>query len=142
MARPEHRTPMKAVPAARVAIVSPSFAAPALFPAVHELAMRRLRDDLGPVPVEYRTTRLLSQFPAIVVGRPKASVFTQPKSDDDRAAYVDAQRKAILARGRRIPAGHAGRPGRRHRAHRSPMDCSVRRPHAYRWAAPDDSRPV
>jgi len=41
---------------------------------------------------------LLAQFPAIVVGRPKASVFTHPKSDDDRAAYVDAQRKAILAR--------------------------------------------
>jgi len=41
---------------------------------------------------------LLAQFLAIVVGRPKASVFTQPKSDDDRAAYVDAQRKAILTR--------------------------------------------
>ncbi|HEY0533934.1 MAG TPA: LD-carboxypeptidase, partial [Actinoplanes sp.] len=34
--------PPKLAPGDRVAVVSPSFAAPGLFPAVHELAMRRL----------------------------------------------------------------------------------------------------
>ena len=42
-----------------MAVVSPSFAAPAMFPAVHELAMRRLRDEFGLEPVEYPTTRRL-----------------------------------------------------------------------------------
>lgn len=36
-----------------MAVVSPSFAAPAMFPAVHEIAMRRLRDEFGLEPVEY-----------------------------------------------------------------------------------------
>ena len=37
--------------------MSPSFAAPGVFPAVHELAMERLRTDLDLVPVEFPTTR-------------------------------------------------------------------------------------
>jgi muramoyltetrapeptide carboxypeptidase LdcA involved in peptidoglycan recycling len=44
--------------------VSPSFAAPAVFPAVHELAMQRVREELGLVPVEYPTTRRLDASPA------------------------------------------------------------------------------
>lgn len=40
-----------------MAIVSPSFAAPGVFPAVHELAMERLRTELDLVPVEFPTTR-------------------------------------------------------------------------------------
>lgn len=39
---------------------------------------------------------LLAQFPAIVVGRAKASVFTNPKTDEERSAYVDGQRDAVL----------------------------------------------
>jgi muramoyltetrapeptide carboxypeptidase LdcA involved in peptidoglycan recycling len=38
-------------------VLSPSWAAPAYFPEVHEQAMRRLRDELGLEPVEYPTTR-------------------------------------------------------------------------------------
>ncbi len=40
-----------------VAVVSPSMAAPARFPAVHALAMRRLREEFGLERVEYPTTR-------------------------------------------------------------------------------------
>ena len=40
--RPRLALPPKLRPGARVAVVSPSFAAPGAFPAVHELAMRRL----------------------------------------------------------------------------------------------------
>lgn len=42
----------------RVAVLSPSFAAPGYAPAVHEQALRRIRDDLGLEPVEYPTTRM------------------------------------------------------------------------------------
>jgi len=49
----------KAVPGAKVVVLSPSFAAPAVAPQVHELAMRRLEELTGLVPVEYPTTRRL-----------------------------------------------------------------------------------
>jgi muramoyltetrapeptide carboxypeptidase LdcA involved in peptidoglycan recycling len=55
--RPDLTAPPKLSLGDRVAVVSPSFAAPALFPAVHELAMQRLRDEVGLVPVAYPTTR-------------------------------------------------------------------------------------
>lgn len=42
-----------------VAILSPAFAAPAVSEDVHELAMRRLTEVTGLVPVEYPTTRQL-----------------------------------------------------------------------------------
>ena len=48
--------PRKAEPGDAVAIVSPSFAAPEFFPAVHEQAMQRLTSITGLVPVEYPTT--------------------------------------------------------------------------------------
>ena len=47
----------KPVPGDTVAIVSPSAALPGLFPWVHELGLRRLRDEFGLVPKEYPTTR-------------------------------------------------------------------------------------
>jgi muramoyltetrapeptide carboxypeptidase LdcA involved in peptidoglycan recycling len=37
----------------RVAIVSPSFAAPAVWPHVHELGLKRIREVFGLEPVEY-----------------------------------------------------------------------------------------
>lgn len=43
----------------KVAVLSPSFAAPGFAPAVHEQAMRRLAEVTGLVPVEYPTTRML-----------------------------------------------------------------------------------
>lgn len=66
-----------------MAIVSPSFAAPALFPAVHEESMRRLRDDLGLVPVEYPTTRSHSS--------------PQDRARDLVAAYADPHIRAVMA---------------------------------------------
>ncbi|HWS38376.1 MAG TPA: LD-carboxypeptidase, partial [Actinoplanes sp.] len=54
---------MKIRPGDRVAVVSPSFAAPAHFPAVHELAMRRLREEVGLEPVEFPTTRRAGASP-------------------------------------------------------------------------------
>ena len=48
--------PPPVTPGARVAVVSPSWCAPAHFPAVHERAMERLR-GLDLEPVEYPTTR-------------------------------------------------------------------------------------
>lgn len=55
--------PPKARPGDRVAVVSPSFAAPGIAPRVHEQAMRRLQVLTGLVPVEYPTTRQLDATP-------------------------------------------------------------------------------
>ena len=51
--------PPKARPGDKVAVLSPSFAAPGFAPQVHEQAMRRLAEVTGLVPVEYPTTRRL-----------------------------------------------------------------------------------
>lgn len=40
-----------------MAVLSPSAGLPAVFPHVYELGLRRLRDELGLVPVEFPTTR-------------------------------------------------------------------------------------
>jgi muramoyltetrapeptide carboxypeptidase LdcA involved in peptidoglycan recycling len=73
----------KSVQGDRVAVLSPSFAAPALFPAVHELGLRRLADEFGLVPVEFPTTR-----------RPSTP---QERAADLMAAYADPTIKAVLA---------------------------------------------
>jgi len=39
---------------------------------------------------------LLEQFPAVVVGTAKAALFGRPAGDDERRAYRDAQRAAVL----------------------------------------------
>ncbi|MEM7321573.1 MAG: S66 peptidase family protein [Actinomycetota bacterium] len=49
--------PPKATPGDAIAVVAPSFAAPAHHPAVHEQAMKRLRELTGLVPREYPSTR-------------------------------------------------------------------------------------
>jgi muramoyltetrapeptide carboxypeptidase LdcA involved in peptidoglycan recycling len=82
--RPEFLVPAKLSAGDRVAVVSPSFAAPGAFPAVHELAMRRLRQDFGLVPVEYSTTRQLSSSP-------------RDRAADLMAAFADPSIKAVLA---------------------------------------------
>jgi hypothetical protein len=51
--------PRKAAAGDRVAVVSPSFAAPGFAPEVHEQALRRLTEVTGLLPVEYPTTRRL-----------------------------------------------------------------------------------
>ncbi|HSU36370.1 MAG TPA: LD-carboxypeptidase [Propionibacteriaceae bacterium] len=77
-------SPAKARPGDRVAVLSPSFAAPALFPAVHEQAMRRLREVTDLIPVEYPTTRQLGASP-------------RERARDINAAFADPTIRAIVA---------------------------------------------
>ncbi|MHB1527560.1 MAG: S66 family peptidase [Candidatus Dormibacteria bacterium] len=84
MTRPEFASPSKLSPGDRVAVVSPSFAAPGKFPAVHELAMQRLRDEIGLEPVEYPTTRQLG-------------ASAEARAADLRAAFADPSIRAVLA---------------------------------------------
>jgi muramoyltetrapeptide carboxypeptidase LdcA involved in peptidoglycan recycling len=74
----------KLVTGDRVAILSPSFAAPGLAPAVHEQAMRRLTAATGLIPVEFPTTRKLGSSP-------------QERAADINAAFADPSIRAILA---------------------------------------------
>ena len=61
--------PPKARPGDRIAILSPSLAAPGFAPAVHEQAMARLEALTGLVPVEYPTTRRSSRSEERRVGK-------------------------------------------------------------------------
>jgi len=76
--------PAKARPGDRVAVLSPSFAAPGVAPAVHEQAMRRLEQLTGLVPVEYPTTRQVGADP-------------RARADDLNAAFGDPGIRAVLA---------------------------------------------
>ena len=76
--------PPKLTPGDRVAVVSPSWAAPAVFPAVHETAMARLRDEIGVEPVELPTTRAPGASPA-------------DRARDLMAAFTDPGIKAVMA---------------------------------------------
>ena len=77
-------SPAKARPGDRVAVLSPSFAAPGVAPAVHEQAMHRLTDLTGLVPVEYPTTRLVGADPSA-------------RAADLNAAFADPDIRAVLA---------------------------------------------
>lgn len=74
----------KARPGAKVAVLSPSFAAPAVAPAVHEQGLARLAAITGLVPVEYPTTRHL--------GAP-----ARARAADLNAALSDPEIRAIVA---------------------------------------------
>lgn len=76
-------SPRKAQPGDRIAIVSPSFAAPGIAPAVHEQAMRRLAEATGLVPVEYPTTRRLG-------------ASATERAADLNAAFADPGIRAVL----------------------------------------------
>jgi len=76
--------PTKARAGDMVAVLSPSFAAPGVAPAVHEQAMRRLTQVTGLVPVEYPTTRRLG-------------ASAQDRAADFNAAYRDPEIRAVLA---------------------------------------------
>ncbi|KAA1423245.1 LD-carboxypeptidase [Mumia zhuanghuii] len=82
---PEHRIvrPPKPRPGDRIAVVSPSWAAPAHFPALHEQALRRLREVTGLVPVEYPTTR--------------ADSSPEARAHDLEAAFADPEIRAVVA---------------------------------------------
>lgn len=76
--------PRKARPGDRVAVVSPSFAAPGVALAVHYQAMRRLVETTGLIPVEYPTTRLIGAAP-------------EARAADLNAAFRDPDIRAVLA---------------------------------------------
>ncbi len=76
--------PTKATPGSKIAVLSPSFAAPAVAPQVHEQALGRLQDLTGLVPVEYPTTRRLG-------------ASARDRADDLRAAFADPEIRAVLA---------------------------------------------
>ncbi|CAA9370535.1 MAG: Microcin C7 self-immunity protein mccF [uncultured Nocardioidaceae bacterium] len=77
-------SPRKARPGDQVAVLSPSFAAPAVAPAVHEQALERLGRLTGLVPVEYPTTRKLDATP-------------RERADDLNAAFGDPGIRAVMA---------------------------------------------
>lgn len=76
--------PPKARPGDRVAVLSPSLAAPAIGPAVHEQGLRRLQEITGLVPVEYPTTRRLG-------------ASAEDRAADLNAAFADPTIRAIVA---------------------------------------------
>lgn len=82
--RPALVSPPPVAPGDRVAILSPSWAGPGAFPAVHEQALRVVRDQLGVEPVEFPTTRQ--------VGAP-----ARERARDLMAAFRDESITAVLA---------------------------------------------
>ncbi|MBX3142492.1 MAG: LD-carboxypeptidase [Trueperaceae bacterium] len=68
----------------RVAVLSPSFAAPGMFPEVFELGLSRMRDVFGLEPVEFPTTR-------------KLGASAEERSRDLVAAFEDPSIKAVIA---------------------------------------------
>ncbi len=68
----------------KVAILSPSFAAPGMFPYVFEYGLERLRHEFGLIPIEYPTTR-------------KLGASTEERSRDLIAAFSDPDIKAVIA---------------------------------------------
>ncbi len=68
----------------KVAVLSPSFAAPARYPQVFELGLRRIREVFELEPVEYPTTR-------------KLGASGQERAADLVAAFEDPKIKAVIA---------------------------------------------
>jgi muramoyltetrapeptide carboxypeptidase LdcA involved in peptidoglycan recycling len=76
--------PPKAAPGDKVAVLSPSFAAPGVAPEVHEKALHRLEKLTGLVPVEYPTTR-------------RVGATAADRAADLNAAFADPEIRAVLA---------------------------------------------
>ena len=76
--------PPKPVRGDRVAVLSPSSGLPAKLPLPFELGLRRLREDVGLVPVEYPTTRQMGADP-------------RDRARDVMAAFADPSIKAVMA---------------------------------------------
>lgn len=74
----------KLKPGDKVAIVSPSFAASAVWPHVHEYGLKRLREVFELEPVEYPATA-------------KLDATLQEKADDLIAAFADPEIKAVIS---------------------------------------------
>lgn len=80
----EFVSPRKARPGDKVAVLSPSFAAPAVAPGVHDQALKRLQDITGLVPVEFPTTRQLG-------------ATARDRAADLNAAFADPEVCAVLS---------------------------------------------
>ena len=68
----------------KVAILSPSFAAPGKWPHVHELGLQRLKDVFGLIPVEFPATR-------------KIGASGEERASDLIRAFEDKEIKAVIA---------------------------------------------
>ncbi len=68
----------------KVAIVSPSFAASAVWPHVHDLGLRRIREVFELNPIEYPATA-------------KLDATTDEKAKDLLAAFIDPEIKAVIS---------------------------------------------
>jgi len=68
----------------KVAVLSPSFAAPGVFPDVYELGIKRLREDFNLIPVEFPATR-------------KVGASVDERAKDLIAAFEDREIKAVIA---------------------------------------------
>lgn len=68
----------------KVAILSPSFAAPARWPSVYQLGLKRLREVFELVPVEYPTTS-------------KLGASGEERANDIISAFSDNEIKAVIA---------------------------------------------
>ncbi len=68
----------------KVAIVSPSFAAPGVWPHVHQLGLQRLKAVFDLEPVEYPATA-------------KLDATTEEKADDLVSAFSDPEIKAVIS---------------------------------------------
>jgi muramoyltetrapeptide carboxypeptidase LdcA involved in peptidoglycan recycling len=77
-------SPPKAKAGDKVAVLSASFAAPAVAPAIHEQALERLEAITGLVPVEFPTTR-------------KLGASARDRANDVNAAFADPEIRAVLA---------------------------------------------
>ncbi len=77
-------TPPKLRAGDRVAILSPSWAGAGVFPQVHEIGLRVLRERFELVPVEYPTTRQVGASPV-------------ERARDLNAAFADPDIKALMA---------------------------------------------
>ncbi len=67
----------------KVAILSPSSAAPAVWPHVYELGLKRLKEEFGLQPVEYPTTK-------------KRGATGKERTTDLESAFTDKDIKAII----------------------------------------------
>lgn len=76
--------PPKPQPGDKVAVLSPSFAAPAVAPAIHEQALRRFAELTELVPVEFPTTRKLGASP-------------DERAADFNAALADPEIRAVIS---------------------------------------------
>lgn len=74
----------KLKPGDKIAVISPSFAAPAVWPKVFELGLERLREVFGLEPVLYRTTS-------------KLGASKEERAVDILTVFTDPEIKAVMA---------------------------------------------